>query len=317
MRLLMIGSEGYVGSSLRRVWHNSHEVIPWNHQQELFSLGSEWFDENPVDAVINCTTVMDRGSLLFQGGGPSDWVNVEGVRHLTEILQGRSIRLIHLSTAEVHGRVYHRENCDESELMWLPREEMSESLPFKPRNVYEKSKLMGEFLAEAYPYSTVLRFSHLMGESVHPRSSWVLRVIRAAQQLGQIGVQSPQEKIELEVQGSGKEFVDALHVTDLAHCIERVVLGPPELSSGLKFLIGGGRENLISMRALVAWIEAESGVQLLVRGMDRESDVGLGYCASNQFAENRLGWKPEFRVRDWLRREFAFLDEEVSSPSPS
>jgi nucleoside-diphosphate-sugar epimerase len=312
MQILLIGSEGTVGSALFTELSKIHSVIPWNHQQELFSLSAEWIEQEKIDAVINCASFADRKNILYQAGGPADWTNVEAARHLTEILFGKTTRLIHLSTAEVHGAYFQEKDCDSSEDLWIPRTLMSERSAYKPRTVYGKSKLMGEFLVESHPYSTVLRFSHFLGESDHPRMSWIRNLVQTGRQLNQIGVQSPKERIEIEVQGSGREFVDPLHLSDLVELVERVLLSPPEASCGVKFLVGGGRDNLLSLRTLLRWISEDSGVELSLKAQSQESPEGLGYCASNELALERLGWSPQFRLREWVRTQVSPSDDPVT-----
>jgi CDP-paratose 2-epimerase len=163
---------------------------------------------------------------------------------------------------------------------------VNESQPFQPRTVYAKTKLMGEFIAESHPKTTIVRLSSGYTSQPHRRGNWILHFCRAAK------AGSP-----VQITGSGKQLRDLLHANDLG----RLLLLLQEKSAwGHKLNAGGGIANAFSVVEVLDMIDP-SLPRKFVPGGD------LGYVTDNSLARQLVGWEPALS----FQAELALLLERV------
>jgi nucleoside-diphosphate-sugar epimerase len=286
MKVLLIGHEGYVGSRLyEELKAQGHLVKGWGSKENLFSLEARRIQELGIEAVVNCAAAFDRKSERLLAGSPSDWVNVEGVRHLVECLAGTRTRLVQISTKDVFGPVYGPADVIVEERRNLPRFLVDDDHPFRPRTAYGKSKLMGEYMTESHAFSTVIRLSTVYTEDAHRNMGWIGRMC-SAYLAGE----------RLRLSGDGKQFRDALHVSDLAELIGRVLSAPAEKVGGVKLNAGGGPASTFSLLEFVELLSQGGNPA----GVDFTPFEDLGFAFSNRVARELLGWSPRQVLRDRL-----------------
>jgi dTDP-4-dehydrorhamnose reductase len=150
----------------------THDVIGWNSQKGVRTLNSSIIKELGIDAVVTCAAVTDRVTPLFKVDSPADSVNVGGVRALA------SIPLVHISTKDVFGKFYTRNDILEEELAYRSRFRVNNGQPFRPESIYAKSKLMAEFILEDHPNIVLVGLGSCYTDFDHAKGSWIVKVAK-------------------------------------------------------------------------------------------------------------------------------------------
>ncbi len=121
---------------------------------------------------------------------------------------------------------------------------------------------------------------------------------------------------QITIYGDGKQIRDVLHVDDLARAYAAAIEHRDQ-AQGQAFNIGGGPQNTLSLRELLAHLERELQLQIPLKWDQwRPGDQPVFVCNLDKAAA-RLNWSPEIRVEQgvgglihWVRdhRElFAWL----------
>ena len=182
MKIVLIGHEGYLGRGLFAYLSRRHQVFGWDKKEDLFKLDAAYLARQQIEMVINLSVVADRQSPIFRDGEPTDVINVGGARHLAKILKGSEITWIQMSTREVLGPVYEREDVVETPDGYRGKFLVGEDSPYAPFNFYGKSKIIAEFISESHPHSNVIRLTTCYTDYDHPAGNWVVSLVRAAVQ---------------------------------------------------------------------------------------------------------------------------------------
>lgn len=272
MKILLTGHEGYLGSRLHvYLKEQGHDVIGFGRQQDIGTLTRAMLDQYETELVIHCATAMDRTHTVYKVGSIDERVNVEGTRRLVQALAGTEIGLIHISTKDVYGEVYAPHQVMETPTRLIPTFTVNENEPFRPRTVYAKTKLMGEFIAESHPKTTIVRLSSGYTSQPHPRGNWVLHFCRTAK------AGDP-----FQINGSGKQLRDLLHADDLGAL---ALLLHEKNAWGYKLNAGGGMSSAYSVLEVLDMIAPR-----LPRKFHPGGD--WGYISDNTLAGKLVGWKP-------------------------
>ena len=261
-----------------------------------------------VDAVIHfaAESHVDRS---IDNAAPFITTNVLGTQVLLDAARRAGVkRFVHVSTDEVYGA--------------LGKEgKFTETTPFRPRSPYAASKAAGDLLAQAY-WETyrlpvmVVRPSNNYGPYQFPEKFIPVMVTNL------------KEDRRIPVYGRGENVRDWLHVDDCCRAIELVLdRGRP----GEAYNIGGESERrnidvaklVVSLMGMTA--QAEAKVQVKA---GRETPLSTSaltstflsfvpdrpghdfrYALDNAKIEHELGWRPEIRFEDGLRRTVQWYRE--------
>jgi CDP-paratose 2-epimerase len=105
----------------------------------------------------------------------------------------------------------------------------------------------------------------------------------------------------ITIYGDGKQIRDVLHVDDLARAYE-AAYEHRDAATGQAFNIGGGPGNTMSLRELLAYLEAELGIKIPLQWSDwRPGDQPVFVCNVGK-AQRLLGWQPTIGVAEGVRR---------------
>lgn len=272
MNILLTGHEGYLGSRLRGfLEEQGHTVIGLGRKQDLGSITRAKLDQDQVELVINCAAAADRRNTRYTMGNADEQVNVMAIRQLVQALQGTEIGLLHLSTKDVYGEVYTPEQVTETANRLVPDFTVNEKQPFRPQTIYAKTKLMGEFIAEAHPKTTIVRLSSGYTGQPHRRGNWILHFCRAAH-----------TGASVQINGSGKQLRDPLHIDDLGRLL---LLLWEKNAWGFTLNAGGGPTSAFSILEVLEMIKPH-----LPRTFGPGGD--LGYVTDNSLAQKLVGWEP-------------------------
>ena len=279
-KILLIGHKGYVGTGLRDYFsRQGHDIVGWDLKEDLFNLDAQMLAREDIEMLVNLSVVADRQSNLFTADAPCDLVNVQGARHLASILRGSEISWVQMSTREVLGPVFTKDDVIETDKGYRPKFLVDEEFPFAPLNFYAKSKIMAEFISETHPFSNVIRLTTCYTDYDHPGGSYVTALTRTVTQGRPVTL----------TQG-GLQFRDPLHSDDLGHLME---LLHTKKVFGEKFHAGGGEENLVSLLEFVRMLDPQIEVEHAPGG-----DFGIAFDVSKGL--KLADWHPEVRFRDKL-----------------
>jgi nucleoside-diphosphate-sugar epimerase len=278
LNILVIGNEGYLGRGLSDYLRRRHRVWGWDKKEDLFNLDAQFLADNRIEALVNLSVMADRQGENFIVGSPGDRVNVQGARHLAEILRGTEVSWFQLSTREVLGPIYTLKDISKTKEGYRPKRLIDESFPYAPSNSYGKSKVMAEMISESHPKSNVIRLTSCYTDYDHPGGGgWMVSLIKAAVQ-----------KKPVTLSRGGRQFRDPMHVDDLGRLVE---LLHDRKVFGEKIHAGGGRKNLISLREFVKLADPKAKITLTAGG-------DYGFAFDNQKALRLASWAPQVLVRD-------------------
>ena len=272
MNILLLGHEGYVGAGLFRYLSKYHQVIGWGRERDICSLNASIIADLKVTAVVNCAAIMDRRTSDFVIDSESDRVNVGGARALVSALEDRDIKLIQISTKDVFGSVYSRNDVEEEQYCYKPKFLVDDSQPFAPETIYAKTKLMSEFIVESHPQTVVIRLSSCYTDFDHHRGSWVVNIMKALLQ-----------RKPVTVTNTGKQFRAPLNADDLGRLIDCVLESE---HWGVKINVGGGSDNIVSILQYIRMISPEAE-------MIETAGGDYGFAFNNRLAGELFGWKPQ------------------------
>lgn len=277
MNIVLVGHEGYLGRGLFAYLKRGHNVFGWDKKENLFALDAAYLARQGIEMVINLSVALDRHGKNFLVGSPGDEVNVGGARHLANILKGSDITWIQMSTREVLGPVYRREDVIATPGGFRGKFLVNEECPYNPQNSYGKTKIMAEFISESHPLANVIRLTTCYTDWDHVTGSWVVNLLRAIAQ---------GKPVKL-TQG-GLQFRDPLHIDDLGHLMELI---RQKKIGNEKFHAGGGPSNMISLLEFCKTADPKVLVETAPGG-----DFGFGFDISK--ATRLTGWEPKILIRD-------------------
>ncbi|MBT9370883.1 NAD-dependent epimerase/dehydratase family protein [Rhizobium sp. CSW-27] len=112
----------------------------------------------------------------------------------------------------------------------------------------------------------------------------------------------------ISIYGDGKQVRDVLHVDD-AVAAYRLVLSNIEGVSGSVFNLGGGPQNAVSIRRVLAEIAAFTGRPVDTRFGDWRAGDQFYFVADTRKLEQALGWRARVRWNSGLRHLAQWLAE--------
>lgn len=311
---LCTGASGFTGGHLARTlvargWKvralvRRPEVCDGLRRQGIEPVVGEIDDPAAIRrAMEGCTHVFHIAALFREARHPdSEYhrVNVEATRRLVEAARELAVtRFVHCSTAGVHGDV--------------DRVPADETAPYKPHDVYQRTKLEGELVVQramenGFPGS-IVRPGAIYG----PGDLRLLKLFRGI------------ARKRFVMFGPGDNYFHLVYIDDLVDGI--VACGTRPEALGETFLLVGPRyvrvDDLVRMVAAAVGappprIRLPLGPLLLAADLCETVCVPLGiepplyrrrcdfFCKSRAFdgskARRLLGWKPVIDVEEGLRR---------------
>jgi len=154
MRVLLLGSNGQLGTDLQQVAADREDVelIPWTRDElnveDLEGIGAK-LESVQFDVLVNCTSY-HKTDEVEDNGTKAVAVNAHAVREMAEACHSSGARFVHISTDYVFpgtaDRPYRETDCP------------------APINVYGISKYMGESLAQlTHDDTLIVRVASLFG----------------------------------------------------------------------------------------------------------------------------------------------------------
>jgi dTDP-glucose 4,6-dehydratase len=304
VRLLVCGGAGFLGSTFARVRTREHgdeitvlDKLTYAGRRENLSDISEQIRfvrgaiEDPAavadvadgcDAIVNfaAETHVDRSI-----SGPQEFIatNMQGTQVLLEAARARRLRYLQVSTDEVYGSIESGSFSEQSAL--------------RPSSPYSATKAGADLLVGSYVHTygldaVICRGSNSYGPYQHPEKLIPLMILNAL------------AGDRLPVYGDGRNVRNWLFAEDFGRGIGRVLTqGAP----GEVYNCGGPDEceNLDLVRRVLALTDAaESLIEFVPdrAGHDRRYSLACEPLRA-------LGWRPQVRLEDGLRRTVRWYEE--------
>lgn len=345
--VLVTGGAGFIGSNLAdRLAELGHHVLIYDslqrpgvgsnlawlrrrHPERVSAAIADIRDGAALDdAVARCRAVFHLAAQVAVTGSLVDprgdfEVNVLGTVRVLEALRRRrpAPPLIFASTNKVYGDLADIALDDESGA-WLPRDPelrrrgVGEDRPLRFHTPYGCSKGAADQYVLDYARSfgvptAVLRMSCIYGERQHGTEDqgWVAHFLLRAL-AGE----------PITIYGDGRQVRDILHVGDAVVAYLAAWRRIDRLA-GRVFNLGGGADNAVSLRELIARIEELLDRPVRIDFADwRAGDQRWFVCDTRRAAAalglaRPLGWRDGLaRLAEWLRSERAFAEPEAGPP---
>lgn len=280
MKTLITGGSGFLGSSLLKF------IEADNFSRRA---GFDLLNMQDVQVAQDYDVIIHLGAILDKSPDAAEEVfltNVEGTVNLLRVLKKDSV-FIFASTKDVYGRFADK---------YAEVPETCETL-YNGQSALEWSKLIAEKYVDFYAHKNNFR-------SCIFRLSTVYAPVSAGNAPNFVSHYADAinkgEPIRLPANGTPKR--DILHVKDFADACRAFT--DSVIRHGL-YNLGGGRQNVLTLRELVEKMEEISNCQAVI---DEENPlpapVPLNYVSDLTLVQQELDWKPEVSVEDGLKTLF-------------
>ena len=277
MRILVTGGSGYLGTHVRRFF-DAEDLSRRSHLDIL----------NPLDAsrVSAYDAVIHLAAHLSKDPADADQcfrTNVEGTINLLREMPPQSV-FIFASTKDVYGA-----QADEFD-------EVPETCrtDYGNQSALEWSKLIAEKYVEYYAAERNFRSCIFRLSTVYARPS-------EGNESGFVThyVESVKRGWPIRLPLAGKPVRDILHVDDFSRACRAFI--DSSVTHGC-YNLGGGRENALSLRDIIARVGAMIECQPAIdESAIVPTPVPLNYISDLSRIRQELGWQPEIGVDEGLR----------------
>lgn len=284
MKVLVTGSEGFIGKHLVKRLEAEHEVIRFDIKRSPAEdvmdapAAAKLIEKEKPDAVVHLAANPD---ITYSVQHPADdlSLNAVGTVNMLEAVKGAKLKLFVIaSTAQVYGEP--------------KQEKMDEDHPLNPKSPYAMSKLAAEgycrFYHEKYGVpALVFRFFNIYGPD-QPTNVVVPNLIRK--------ISASEGKLEMF--GSGEDSRDFVYVGDIC---EAIALALKKLPAGKTINLASGKETRII--DLAGLISKKLGKKTeFTYGAQKEEAKIFRMCGSAEKARRLLGWAPKVSLEDGVAK---------------
>jgi len=293
MKILIIGSMGFIGAHAYRYFSEKNEVwgadvVKSDSQKRYFLLEKQntnyepIFNSNEFDICINAS---GNGSVPISLNLPVfDFeLNVTNTIKLLDTIRQHnpSCRFINMSSAAVYGNPIS-----------LP---VTESLPLKPMSPYGWHKSYSEQICKEYYYlynlhTINLRLFSVYGEGLRKQLFWDT-------------YQKCLHSTEIELFGTGNETRDFIYIIDLLNAIDCII--NHGLFNGEAVNVSSGIETTIAHAAEIFCQEVDPAIKLKFNKIVKPGDP-LNWKADISVLSN-WGFVPQYSIADGLKNTVKWL----------
>jgi UDP-glucose 4-epimerase len=300
-RVLVTGGSGFIGSHVvDKLAAGGFEPVifdvaesPWPEHVGVATIKGSILDANAVrqaatgcEAIVHLAASADVG-IVEREPAEAEALNSRGTFNVLEAARATDARVVYASTIWVYSDT--------------PGEVLDENSPLlAPAHFYSATKLAGEHYCRSYRElfgvtSTVLRFGIPYGPRARPAAVLPIFVNKAL--AGEA----------LTIAGDGKQTRRFVYVEDLADGVVSAV--GADAAAGRTYNLVGEEET--SVRDIADVVCAIVGDVSVVHTVGRSGDFA-GAVISGDRARDELGWAPQTRFADGVRR---YVDWHVAQPA--
>jgi len=280
MKTVVTGGSGYLGTHIRR-YFDADDLSRRSGFDVLNTADVRMVED--YDLIIHLAACLDKSP---DAADEVFLTNIEGTINVLKNVR-KDAAFVFASTKDVYGRF--ADNFGD----------VTEECPtlYSGQSALEWSKLVAERYVEYYAHQNGFRACIF-------RLSTVYAPLSDGNTPSFVGhfVDAINKGEQIRLPGAGRPIRDILHVDDLAKAGE--AFADSAIRHGL-YNLGGGRENAMTIRALVERMEKVSGLQAVI---DEEhplpEPVPYNYVSSLERVKHELGWKPTVDVSSGLKTLF-------------
>lgn len=295
MKILIIGSQGFIGSNAYRYFSSLYDVwgadiVEYNEQEHFIWLTKQntnyeaIFESHQFDFCINAS---GNGSVPISLTLPVfDFeLNVANTIKLLDAIRmhNPTCRYINMSSAAVYGNP-----------SVIP---VKEDMPLKPLSPYGWHKLYAEQVCKEYYYlynlQTInLRLFSVYGEHLRKQLFWDI-------------YQKCLRSKEIELFGSGEETRDFIYIQDLMQAIECVV--ERGLFNGEAVNVASGIETTIQQAAEIFCGTLNEDITIKFNQIVKPGDPLNWKADISQIS--KFGFKPQTSIEQGLKNTIKWMTE--------
>lgn len=280
MKILVTGGSGFLGTHVREYF--GADDFSRRSNLDLLNLQDAAIVED-YDVVIHLAAELDKSP---DNAESVFLTNVEGTINILRSMRADSV-FIFASTKDVYGRFADNYR------------EVAENCPtlYSGQSALEWSKLIAERYVEFYAHQNHFRACTFRLSTVYAANSPGNTPNFVAAYAEALNTGEP-----LRLPANGTPRRDLLHVKDFARACEAFI--DSVIRHGL-YNLGGGRENAVTLRELVARMETVSGLQTVIdEANPAPSPFPLNYVTDLTLIKQELDWKPEINLDNGLKSLF-------------
>jgi len=296
---------GPAGSTRATVARLLDEVDGYQHEsidiRDPYALNTVIGSGGGASLVVHCAA-----QAAHESGDPTvDWdVNAVGTVNLLEAVRqfAPDAVVVVLSTIKVYGLAPNALPLVElaTRYEYLPAFSdavsqlgIDETMSIDgPHGLFGASKTVADLMAQEYGHSLGLRTAVLRpgcltgpdhaGVRAHGFLAWLVRCVATGE--------------PYQVEGSGKQVRDQLHVADVVSAVDAIWRDPP--GPGSVFNLGGGRGSDVSVLEALALAEEATGRRAALEHVPGRADDHRWWVTDTTRLRDRYGWKPTVGVRE-------------------
>jgi len=280
MKILVKGGSGFLGTHVRKFF--DADDFSRRSNLDLLNLQDAQIVQD-YDVVIHLAALLDKSPETAE---EVFLTNVEGTINLLRAMRENAV-FIFASTKDVYGRFADNYR------------EVPENCPtlYNGQSALEWSKLIAERYVEFYANQKIFRSCIFRLSTVYAPMSEGNTPNFVTYYADLINKGEP---VKLPAGGAPRR--DLLYVEDFARACQAYV--DSIIRHGL-YNLGGGAENALSLRELVAKMEEASGYQATI---DEENSspapVPMNYISDLSLIKQEMNWKPETGLDEGLKTLF-------------
>lgn len=280
MKVLVTGGSGFLGTHVKEYF--GADDYSRRSDLDLLNLQDAQIVQD-YDVVIHLAAHLDKSPDAAE---EVFLTNVEGTINLLRSMRQDSV-FIFASTKDVYGRFADNYR------------EVPENCPtlYCGQTALEWSKLIAERYVEFYANQNRFRHCTFRLSTVYAPNSEGNMPNFVSHYASALNFGEP---LRLPANGTPKR--DFLHVEDFSRACE--AFADSVIRHGL-YNLGGGRENALTLRELIAKMEEVSGLQAVV---DEENSapapVPMNYVTDLSLVKQELDWKPKISLEEGLKTLF-------------
>lgn len=282
MKILIIGSQGFIGKHCVDYFSKYHQITAQGVTQDFDSL----FVAEKYDVCINASGSANVG-FSFENPAIDFELNVLNVNKLLVAIRQHNptCKFINFSSAAVYGNP-----------MKLP---IAENTPTKPLSPYGFHKLQSEYLLTEYHkffglHTCSLRVFSAYGNGLKKQLFWDL-------------YQKTLQNDNIELFGTGEESRDFIFIDDLIQTVALIIENAP--FEGDIFNIASGEETKIKEVVKVFFDEFCPQKSYYFSGKQKIGDPN-NWCADITKLKE-LGFKPQITIQLGLEKYAKWLKEQI------
>ena len=263
--------------------------------------------DKPFDEIYQFAADMGGAGYIFTGEHDADVMHnsaiinlnlLDAVRDFNQHYKCNQTKIFYSSSACMYPEHNQldttKPNCEESS-----------AYPANPDSEYGWEKLFSERLYFAYNRNydipvRVARFHNIYG----PLGTWDGGKEKAPAAICRKVIEADNS---IEIWGDGEQTRSFLYIED---CIDAVRL---LMNSDFMGPVNVGSEEMVTINQL-SEVAMSVGNKLLVRMYDTTKPLGVrGRNSHNKLIEEKLGWKPEYSLREGITLTYNWIKEQVEN----